>query len=237
MTISEMHKKVLQKINSMNQELVIPSEDVERALNEAIDDFIKQRFQLEFNPIGKGFEMSQVRIDDLRTLITESSPLNVVEGTSPFDDFIFIDKAEIPTNYRHLIKVSAKINYNRKGITFTLNANKRIPNGTLNVDYAEKIVPCVFFQQDDVHVFASDPFNKPSIKQPKFTVNNNSIYIYTDDTFIVDEVYVTYIKAPAIVSIGSSTNCDLAVSTHEDIVEIASSLLLQSNGINLQPQN
>jgi len=237
MNIREMQKAVLQRVSSMGEfNNTIPSEDVERALNKAIDQFINQRFQPELNRTGEGFEMSQVRIDDLRTLIVETGALSVTEVDAPFSDTIFIDEAELPAEYRHLIKVSAKVQYNRNGVTYTLSSGKREIEGVLDTDYAEKKVPCKFFQQDDVHVFTGDPFNKPKINNPKFSVNDNSLFIYTDDTFIVDEVYATYIKSPAIVDINGSTDCDLAVSTHEDIVEIAATLLLQSKGVNSQPE-
>lgn len=234
MTIDEMHKAVLQRIDAMQQEVDVPSEDVERALNKAIDRFVKERFQKEGNPLREGFEMSQVRIDDLRELITESGGLTTQEVAANFSDNIFIDSVDLPADYRYLIKVSAKVQYNKNGVTYTLSNSQRVPDGALGTDYAEKTVNCKYMQLDDISATTSDPFNKPRIENPKYTVNDNSIYVYTDDTFIVDEVYVTYLKEPATVDLVTSTDCDLATSTHEDIVEIASNLLLESKSLNQQ---
>lgn len=230
MTAAEMHKYVLQRINVMQGELDVVSEDVERAINKAIDQFIKQRYQKEANPLREGFEMSQVRVSDLRSLIADSGAITPEEEESDYDDDIFIDKASLPNDFMFLLKVGAKIQYNSNGIDYSLSGSQRVADGTLDTDYAEMLVPCKYVQLDDIQQISSDPFNKPQLTSPKFTVNDNFVYVYTDENFVTKEVHVTYLKEPTKVDLEAGTACDLAESTHEDIVEMAANFLLQSRG-------
>lgn len=234
MTIEEMYKSVLQRVHSMQGELEIPSEDVERALNYAIDTFIKNRFQPEANRLREGFEMSQVRVSDLRKLVKTSSNILPISVDANFQDNIYIDAIELPSDFMFLLKVSAIVHYNTENFSFTINNSRREADGTKGTDYSEKKVACKYIQIDDIHSVAADPFNKPIINSPKFTINDNTVYIYTDNKFIVDEGYVTYIKEPKKVSIENEIDSDLAPSTHEDIVEIAANFILKTRGV--QPQ-
>lgn len=58
----------MNKINSALFENILPQE-VDFAINTNIQRFIKQRYGADANLKKKGFEMSQKRIDDLRTLV------------------------------------------------------------------------------------------------------------------------------------------------------------------------
>lgn len=72
MNIQEMHVAInteMNKINSALFENILPQE-IDFALNNNILRFAKQRYSVQSNLKQKGFEMSQKRIDDLRTLVT-----------------------------------------------------------------------------------------------------------------------------------------------------------------------
>ena len=58
----------MNKINSALFENILPQE-VDFAINANIQRFAKQRYGAHANLKQKGFEMSQKRIDDLRTLV------------------------------------------------------------------------------------------------------------------------------------------------------------------------
>ena len=52
--------------------------------------------------------------------------------------------------------------------------------------------------------------------------------MYTDNSFVVSSVKITYLKHPAIVNIMSNTNCDLPVHTHQEIVDMTINSLLEA---------
>lgn len=71
MNIKEMHVSVgveMNKINAALFENILP-EEIDFAINTNILRFIKQRYGADSNLKRKGFEMSQKRIDDIRTLV------------------------------------------------------------------------------------------------------------------------------------------------------------------------
>ena len=73
MNIDQMHIAVQQgvdKINSQHSDLLLP-EEIDLELNKNIQRFINQRFNSKSNRYQVGFEESQKRIDDIRTLIVE----------------------------------------------------------------------------------------------------------------------------------------------------------------------
>jgi hypothetical protein len=75
MNIKEMHTSIATEMNKINSALFenILEQEVDFALNNSILRFIKQRYNAQSNLKGKGFEMTQKRIDDLRSLVTNYS--------------------------------------------------------------------------------------------------------------------------------------------------------------------
>ena len=107
MNIQEMHIAVNQgvdKIHSFQADVLLP-EEIDIELNKNIHRFISQRFNSKGNKYGVGFEESQKRIDDLRTLLTEVNLLPLFKEKVLSN--IFIDTVDFPIDYYHLIRVSA----------------------------------------------------------------------------------------------------------------------------------
>ena len=71
-----------------------------------------------------------------------------------------------------------------------------------------------------------DPFNKTKYSSPLATMRGEHIDLYTDETFIIDKVRLTYIREPQIVE-SPATDCDLPIHTHEEIVKMAVSSILE----------
>ena len=72
MTVIEMHLAIQQgvdKINSLQADMLL-SEEIDIELNKSLMRFINTKYGKN-NKYQKGFEESQKRIDDLRTLVTE----------------------------------------------------------------------------------------------------------------------------------------------------------------------
>lgn len=74
MNIQEMHIAVEQEMNKVNSNLndVVLPQEMDFALNKNILRFVRQRYGAQSNLKGKGFEMSQKRYDDLRSLVVPS---------------------------------------------------------------------------------------------------------------------------------------------------------------------
>ena len=115
MTVNEMHIAVnlgVQKIASFQVDNLLPQE-IDHELNLAMTRFVKQRYNFSSNRLGKGFEQSQKRIDDLRTLVVEHTGLTTSEGVvfnSNYSD-IYIDRYTLPLDYLFLVSVRAKVQY------------------------------------------------------------------------------------------------------------------------------
>jgi len=109
MNIGDMHISVQQgvdKINSQHSDLLLP-EEIDLELNKNIQRFINQRFNSRGTKYQVGFEQSQKRIDDIRTLIVEQSVPCFFKG-QVFAG-IFSDTCEFPNNYMHLINLKTLI--------------------------------------------------------------------------------------------------------------------------------
>ena len=115
MTVNEMHIAVnhgVQKIASFQVDNLLPQE-IDHELNLAMMRFIKQRFNYTSNRLGKGFEQSQKRIDDLRNLLVEHTNSTASEGqvyTSNYSP-IYVDRYTMPLDYLFLVSVRADIYY------------------------------------------------------------------------------------------------------------------------------
>ena len=102
---------------------------------------------------------------------------------------------------------------------------------------------CKFVQNDDIFTVLKDPFNTTKLTYPIYSMSGFSgtytdeqdneitlsvpqIEIYTDSTFFVDTVHIRYIRTPN--DIAEDQDCQLANHTHQEIVNMAVDLLLES---------
>ena len=100
MNVQDMHLAIRQgvdKINSLQADLLL-SEEIDIEINKALTRFINNRLIIRN---GQGFEVSQKRIDDLRTLLREYED-NVVFKEDLGSNFI-VDSFVLPSDYLHLI--------------------------------------------------------------------------------------------------------------------------------------
>lgn len=115
MNVNEMHIAVnlgVQKLASFQVDNLLP-EEIDHELNLAQLRFVKQRFNARSNRQGKGFEQSQKRIDDLKSLIVEHQGFTKYYGevfTSKYSP-IYVDRYTLPLDYLFLVSVRAHINY------------------------------------------------------------------------------------------------------------------------------
>jgi len=101
---------------------------------------------------------------------------------------------------------------------------RRIPVETSDI----KTVRNRFSQQDDVHMLLEDPFNTTKWDKPITTIRNNAIDIYTSDIFIIESVKIQYLRKPTPVSLSLGTDCELPEHTHQEIVSMTVSSILET---------
>ena len=128
------------KINSLQADSLL-SEEIDLELNKSLDRFINLKYGRN-NLYGKGFEESQKRIDDLRTLVRE------YEGSVTFKEQlkekIFVDTFRLPSDYMYLVNQLSTLWINKcQPITpsflsdeeiyyFTLDFNNFVQNNANN---------------------------------------------------------------------------------------------------------
>jgi len=109
-----MHRSVMQGVDKINAQVAdtILSSELDRELNKAIQKFVTTRFQ-QNNKYGQGFEESQKRRDDLRTLVTEVETNAFFKETlrenTHQDGALYVDSWSLPNNYMYMINASAII--------------------------------------------------------------------------------------------------------------------------------
>ena len=102
---------------------------------------------------------------------------------------------------------------------------KRVPS---TKNFIREAYKCKMVQHDDIFAMISDPFNKTKYSSPLTVMRGDKIDVFTDDLFIADKIRLTYIRKPAMVSLGQFVNCDLPDHTHEEIVMLAVGSILEA---------
>ena len=87
-----------------------------------------------------------------------------------------------------------------------------------------------FIQQDDIYTLLNDPFNTTKHSSPLTTIRGRYLDIYTSDIFIIDKVKITYIRKPKNISLSLGIDCELPEHTHQEIVDMAVSSILEGIG-------
>lgn len=186
-------------------------------LNEAIRVFVEERF--------RQFEQSQRITDDIRTLVVEELAITTSHTVPTFTTNYLIDRIDFPIDYLYLLNHSSELFVANSGnFDYTVTANKRVPNAGYT-DYSTVKKRNKVAQHDDIHIMLRDPFNRTTSEFPLSTVSDDGINVYTDLTFIVDQVIISYLKRPAEVS--DLVDSDLPVFIHRKIVEMAVSQYIQ----------
>lgn len=211
----------LDKVDSLQHENFLPAE-TDWMLNEAIDLIVKQRFGI--NNINRtGFEGNEKRIQDLKTLHVKCP--SIIQPAIPT---IVVQQG------RYEIRLSS--------LTFDFLFLTRASALASKTHCSNRVIGLKEVQNDDYNDISVDPFWKPSFEWREAPVNfgrsdtlnddKGSMYIYTNQDFTIDEVYIEYIKIPNKVCSGgykdintglitSVVECDLPTELHREIVDIA----------------
>ena len=96
------------KINSLQADMLLP-EEIDIELNKAQIRLINTRYGKN-NSAQKGFEQSQKRIDDLRSLVTEHIANCSFKETQTTESMTYgVDTAQLPDDYMFLVNARAEV--------------------------------------------------------------------------------------------------------------------------------
>lgn len=188
--------------------------EIDWLLNEAQLVFVKQRLTGSNNKLT-GFENTQKRIDDLATIVIKF-PLQ--PSLSPINHGGVYEVPLDNLSYKYLYYIAGYV------------------DAVDDEGCAHSNVRLRFTQHDDYREALKDPFNGPSKDSLPFNFGratsstSPAIYIYPGN-FVIDKVYLDYIKYPSQVNIGNYTYIDgniyppttfeLPDHTHPEIIDIA----------------
>lgn len=176
-------------------------------LNRAVEKFVKTRYS-GVNYKGEGFEQTQKRIDDLRTLVKETTLTSSTAGSKP-NSLIFT----LPADYLFTIGEEVTISFT-KGLT-TVTSREGITEIT-NDRYRQEI---------DNHF--SEHILYSNWARPLRLFYGTYVEIITDGDYDVTYYYLSYISKPTAIAL-PSTSCNLPEQTHPEIVKIAVSMFLEN---------
>jgi hypothetical protein len=173
------------------------------------DDLInKNNYNQGYYPVSSQLEYSSFPIDDYHQTPTIHSNILLLasQGTQEITaQWTFGDTIE---NVEYPTSNSTAVQYNIRQI----------------IPPEEEVISrtsITYIQHDDIYDLLVDPFNTTKRSSPKFTIQENFIDTYTDNTFISKFVYLKYIRKPKRLNIIAGVGCELAEHTHQEIVEIA----------------
>lgn len=227
MTIQELHfdfKFKKDKVDTLTKQDFNVAE-VDWLLNESQDLVVRRKMGIN-NNFNKGFENSQKRIDDLKTLHVK---FPVQPGIVPtlVSGVYEVDLADLEYDYYYLTRAYADVN-----------------DGTCVTRALVKIV-----QNDDLTEILRDPFSKPYMYEIPANFGKStgdgtkgSIYLYPG-VYTIDNVFLEYIKKPQRMSFGDYTyidgepsvltECELPEHLHPELVtqavELASLIVNDPN--------
>ena len=202
----EMHIDFRVKFNKVNsnKNKAFLTEEIDLFLNDQMDKFIETRTAPEGNYKADGFEESQKRLDDIRTVIKE--------GTTNADDADYDSMTPLVLNtFEHGKKITLPNDYRK-----------------LVGDWCNTYTPCANYYMTPNRLFTNnrrvqealkDLFHTTHPESPVSQLVNNELRVYEED-FTVSNIYISYVyKYPAIVY--DSQSCVLPEHTHREIVDMA----------------
>ncbi len=230
MKVKDMQYEFQMHMNQFKEPLQLDSDDVLYWLNKAQEEFVINRYTGR-NLFRKAFEQSQQVIDDVRNLVVKNKEIdtNYLGEEHTATKGFYTDYAELPENQLYLVSQRSEIAYNRDGIDFEVNNDKRDPVG----EYDTKTVFNRYSQSDDIFTLLSDPFNTTKTSSPLTDISDKGITIYTDKTFLAKKIIINYIRKAKKLSLTTNdseytTEPELAEHTHKEIIQLAVDLFLNN---------
>lgn len=212
MTVLEMHtafNQGLQRVNSSAYDY-FTDEEINYWLNRAQERFIKDRAFITGDVKRVGFEGNQKRLDDIRTLVSQ----DYFDGWTANTGARW-EQADLPADYSYLVNLRASIRYD--------------VCGDVSITSPQRDIPVRIVDNAEVYGMQRNPFAKSTFESPLGTISENDIRVYQDgESFILEGIYLDYVRIPALIDLSLGQDCELAPHTHQEIVDIAVKNILEA---------
>ncbi len=209
MTASEFHiafKFGLDKFDSLNYPN-FESAEIDLLLNQAQDEFVKQRYGAT-NTKKQSFEETQKRTEDLKNIVVRST---IVPAANASDNInIFSRFATLPADHWFIVQELAGISY--------LDCH----GNTINDNVFIKAI-----QHNDYSKLINNPFEKPDKSTVLRLMENDRSELLVASNVTLNNYYLTYIKKPVRIDLATNTTCELSEHTHQEIVNLSIQIALE----------
>lgn len=223
MNIATMHRAVKLGLDKSSA-LELPafeSEEIDYWLNNAQLKKTKKIVSLIKASIGTSpLEITELNIAPLIKPIVIGVTKATI-GTGNMHYYYTTNFEVIPDNFLDVLNVRAYVNRTMEDGTTVTNAP----------------VWCKFIGHNDIEQYLSTPFNKPYFENPViYSVTkgtegsgNFGFQVIADYyTSLVSFLYIQYVRTPIEMSLSSGISCELNETLHQDIVDLAVSMLLEN---------
>lgn len=223
MTQREFQIEFERRLQLMDHNLVIKekltSDTIISFINEAIDKFYKTRYS-GINFKAQGFEQTQKRIDDLRTLIKNKKYTEGSINKSDRNSY----SVELPEDYVLLLGDTAGIQ--PSNLNECWETNER---GEYIIKYTDTLESTIETLDRQLGNSLSEHKLKYCQARPLKLIQDNNVILYTDGKYKVSEYEITYLAKPSKINSSNITNTeytDLPEHTHMEIVKMAIQIYL-----------
>lgn len=211
------------RLQLMDPNLVIKekltSDTIISFINEAIDKFYKTRYS-GINFKAQGFEQTQKRIDDLRTLIKNKKYTEGSINKSDRNSY----SVELPEDYVLLLGDTAGIQ--PSNLNECWETNER---GEYIIKYTDTLESTIETLDRQLGNSLSEHKLKYCQARPLKLIQDNNVILYTDGNYKISEYQITYLAKPSEINSSNITNTeytDLPEHTHMEIVKMAIQIYL-----------
>lgn len=223
MSPRDMQIEFERRLQLMDPNLVIKdklsSDTIISFINEAIDKFYKTRYS-GINFKAQGFEQTQKRIDDLRTLIKNNKYSQNAINKGDRNSY----SVELPEDYVLLLGDTAGIQ--PSGLNECWETNER---GEYIIKYTDTLESTIETLDRQLSNSLSEHKLKYCQARPLKLIQNNNVILYTDGNYKVSEYEIVYLSKPSKIDSSNITNVeytDLPEHTHMEIVKMAIQIYL-----------
>lgn len=215
MTPTEMQNYFLTELK-VRDHARLGSDDIFYFLNKAQEQWLLQRFEN-----SRAFERTQSLIDDTRVFRTNNNELNA-QYAGNWNGYE-VDYVDLPNDYLHVVEQSSKVDYNPNGISYTVTGGKRVAdNSQKSAIYYNRID-----EEERVDRLLDDPFNTTKHLSPLTNITDSRINVYTNDYFLVDKVYLDYLRKPQKIDPENNQSSEIPDIYHKELVQQAVALYSQ----------
>lgn len=211
------------RLQLMDPNLVIKdklsSDTIISFINEAIDKFYKTRYS-GVNFKAQGFEQTQKRIDDLRTLIKNKKYTEGSINKSDRNSY----SVELPEDYVLLLGDTAGIQPSNSNECWETNER-----GEYIIKYTDTLESTIETLDRQLGNSLSEHKLKYCQARPLKLIQDNNVILYTDGNYKISEYQITYLAKPSKIDSSNITNLeytDLPEHTHMEIVKMAIQIYL-----------